>query len=292
MKNNLSTEAVIRAAKGDEWARADEHGDEGSLVSVGDTSLRHTDVDTGGGGASRLSKSAVGTAALQAALTLHPCVHISGCGEATVEVLSAIFSQVGECRIMRDLDDEGVPTGDASATYANAAAAAAAIERFDGERFDDGALQVSVSKRAAQGSLTTRGRGRGRGKEGLTFHDRQQDLISQQIAERARGEREAFAVARAAALAAGPSGPMAGPAAPPRRPLGEEPFSKKAKVDARAVPPKLPGFLAMQKIAAAPAVAMPAATAPVSHATPVAHGGSGLLGLVGYGSDEDDEDDE
>ena len=124
LKNNLSTEAVIREAMTSSAAKAD-GGDEGSLISVGDTSLRHTDVDTGGGGASRLSKSAIGTSALQAALTLHPCVHIAGCGEASVEVLNAIFSQVGECRITRDVDEDGYPTGEASATYASAAAAAA-----------------------------------------------------------------------------------------------------------------------------------------------------------------------
>ena len=48
LKNNLSTEAVIREAMTSSAAKAD-GGDEGSLISVGDTSLRHTDVDTGVG---------------------------------------------------------------------------------------------------------------------------------------------------------------------------------------------------------------------------------------------------
>ena len=291
LKNNKSTEAVIREAMSSSAARADGDGDEGgSLISVGDTSLRHTDVDTGGGGASRLSKNAIGTSALQAALTLHPCVHIAGCGDASVEVLNAIFSQVGECRITRDVDEDGYPTGEASATYANAAAAAAAIQKFDGERLDDGELSVTVSKRAAQGSLTTRGRGKGRGRggDGMTFHDRQQDLISQQMAQRAQGERDEFAAARAKALAEGPTGPLAGPAPPPRKPSGQEPAAKKAKVEARAAPPRLPGFLAVQKVTAAAPAAAPAPQAPPSDAAD--GGGGGLLGLGGYGSDSDEDD--
>ncbi|KAL1521772.1 hypothetical protein AB1Y20_021426 [Prymnesium parvum] len=280
LKNNLSTEAVIRAAKSDEWARADAEDEGSALISVGDTSLRHTDVDTAGGGSSRLSKASLGSSALQAALTLHPCVHISGCGDASVAVLHAIFSQVGECRVSRVLDEDGEPTGEASASYGSAAAAAAAIERFDGERLDDGLLSVSVSKRAAQGSLTTRGRGRGKGKEGLTFHDRQQDLIAKQMAERAQGERDAFASARAAALAEKPSGPVAGPTLPPRQP-SHEPAAKKAKADDRSSA-RLPAFLAVHK----------GSTAGVPAAAPPASANTGLLGLADYGSDSDNAQDD
>lgn len=280
LKANLSTEAVIRAAKSDEWANADA-ADDGALISVGDTTLRHTEVETTGGGASRLSKNAIGSSALRAALTLHPCVHISGCGDASVAVLETIFSQVGACRISRILDDDGCPQGEASATYESADAAAAAIEKFDGQRFDDGVLHVTVSKRSTQGSLTTRGRGRGKGRDGFTFHDRQQDLISKQSAERAQAERDAFATARAASLANRSSGAVAGPALPSRQ-ATQEPVVKKMRTDERSST-RLPSCLAVQKYSNSPA-ATGQPSSPKS-----ANDGAGLLGLANYESDSEGE---
>ena len=77
----------------------------------------------------QLSKNDIGTSAMSAALTLHPCVHISGCGDASILALETFLSSVGACRVVRELDDEGEPTGEASATYGSASEAAAAIAR-------------------------------------------------------------------------------------------------------------------------------------------------------------------
>ena len=75
-----------------------------------------------------------------------------------------MLASVGSCSISLVLDDEsGEALGEATATFASGDLAAAAIQQFDGARFNDGVLHVSVSKRAAQGSLTTRGKGKGRG---------------------------------------------------------------------------------------------------------------------------------
>ena len=296
MAARLSTEAVIRAATSAEGTARDREEGENETVSFGDTSLRHTDIDTAGGGASKLTKKDLGSSALMAALTLHPCVHISGCGDASLLALQMALSTVGECKVVRELDEDGSPTGEASATFGSANAAAAAIQRFDGSRFDDGVLQLSVSKRAAQGSLTTRGRGRGRGSDRMTFYDRQQDLIGKQMAERAQSEKDAFAMARAAALSSEPipAGPPARPAGPSAR-AAVDPPAKRAKHD-NAPAKRLPGCFVIPR-ATQPAAAVVAPAAPVGGAGVVGEGdseaegatGGGLLGLAGYG-DSDSED--
>ena len=96
----------------------------GGGVELDGAALRHTDVHDSVGGGSSLGRASLGTAALTAALTLHPCVYVSGCGDASREVLHAMFSTVGSCTIslMTD-DDTGLPTGEASATFGSAAAA-------------------------------------------------------------------------------------------------------------------------------------------------------------------------
>ena len=289
----LTTEQVIRAAKSSDWASSDR--DETETISVGDTSFRHTDIDTAGGGGSRLTKKDIGSSALMAALTLHPCVHISGCGDASILALQTVLTSVGECRVVRELDEDGYPTGEASATYGSAAEAVAAISRFDGTRFDDGVLQLSVSKRSAQGSLTTRGRGRGRGKDGMTFHDKQQDMIGRQMAERAQSEKDAFAAARSAALSPGVAdGPVAGPALPSRRPAGVEPAAKRTKPSdgAPSARGRLPGGFVVQR-AVAPTSSVGATDESKTEAVStreVVVGSGGLLGLAGYGDSDSDSD--
>ena len=65
---NLSTEKAIRDALRE--APSADDGVDSSSLSVGDTSMRISDVEDIAGGSSRLGKAAVGTAALSAALTL------------------------------------------------------------------------------------------------------------------------------------------------------------------------------------------------------------------------------
>ena len=166
---------------------ANDDGEDSAAASVGDTSLKHVEIDDYAGGASRLGKSSIGSASTTAALTLHPCIYVSGAGEASEAILQQIFGQVGPCTVTLvepepDSDEEGEatlgkPTGEASVLYNEASHAILAIQRFDGTPFNDGKLTVSVSRSAAQGSLTKRGRGRHA--EKLTHHDRQQMLFSQ-----------------------------------------------------------------------------------------------------------------
>ena len=107
---------------------------------------------------------------MQAALTLHPCVHVGGVNDAAKSTLHTMFAMAGPCSVSLVVDDDGEPTGEASVTYESAAAAAAAIQMYDGSPFDDGVLVVSASKNAAQGSLTKRGRGR----HNMTLHEKTQ----------------------------------------------------------------------------------------------------------------------
>ena len=273
--------------------------DEGAAPSVGDTSFKHVEVDDYAGGASRLGKAAVGSAALTAALTLHPCVFVSGFDENTSKgVLEQIFSAVGPCTIsilapLEPDDDEPAPpaVGEASVTYSEAAHAVAAIQRFDGSPFDAGKLSVSAWNKAAQGSLMKRGRGRNADK--LTHHDRQQHMLRLARAEQAQSEKDAFASARTAALtaAAKPVGPrptvlQAQPAGGGLSAAGEG-AAKRQKANSGL--PKC-CLVAKSSSASAPApaaaAAAPAAAAPVAAA---AESGGGLLGLGDYGSDEDEE---
>ena len=225
-----SVEATIRQASSSTGENGDDDGF--GSISVGDTSMRLPDVDPSGGGASRLGKASVGSAALQAALTLHPCVHVSGCGDASEEAMRTMLATVGRCVVRLHTDDDGAPTGEASATYEDAATAVAAIERFDGTRFDDGMLSVCAAQQAARGSLTRRGR-----TEKMTFHDRQQEQFAQARAAQAADEKSAFSQARAAANDRAQNAKLYGsvstgaPAAvpPPRKPAPPK--------------PSLPGFL-------------------------------------------------
>lgn len=299
-------ESIVRQAQ-----QSTEHaGDASSEVGLEGMSLKHTDVDTGGGGGSSLGSSHIGSAALTAALTLHPCVFISGVGDASKEVLSALLSTVGNCSVSLVLD-EGEPTGEASATFSNAAAAEAAIRRFDGSRFDDGVLSVSVSRRATQGSLTKRGKGRGKGSGGgsrLAFSEAQRDLISGMRIQRQRDEKDAFAQARAALGGRGRGDAelqaSAKQAAERSSAVLEEAAAKRRKLQA-----KLPGLVVVSaKAATAPAAAAaatvgmgmgpPEPSAGAAPATPTAPSAAavpkvpaaGLLGLASYGSDDDDDD--
>ena len=303
-----------------------EHDDvDASTIAVGDTSLKNTDVDDVVGGGSKMGKAQLGSAAVSAALTLHPCVHISGCGDASKLVLHTMFSTVGRCSITMELDDEtDEPTGEASAMYSCAADASAAIKTYDGSKFDEGVLRVTVSQRAAQGSLTRRGRGRGGGRfggggkgGGSTFHDRQQDMLVRMRAQDAQDERDEFHSARAArdqtgrmsssgwtrglgaaagAAAAGAAaglvaGPMlpgasapAHPAQAPANAEGNAPPSKKPKLGA-SLPKLRPSFVVAKAAAAPAAPAAPAAGRPSrSESDDGSDAGGGLLGLGGYGS--------
>ena len=294
-------DSIVRQAQ-----QSTEHaGDADSSVGLEGESLRHTDVQDSVGGGSSLGSSHLGSAALTAALTLHPCVFLSGCGDAYKEVLTAMISTVGNCAVTLVLE-EGVPTGEASATFASASVAEAAIRTFDGSRFDDGVLRVSVSRRSAQGSFTTRGRGRG---NRVAFSAAQSDLISDMRLKQVQDEKAAFAEARAAAVRHGAASTATASHSSERRAAAalEEAAAKRRKLQ-----PKLPGVVVVSKGAAASAQAVlpPAAASAVTsvsataaqtalHATAPASGSNGedassagvdLLGLgAAYGSSSDDE---
>ena len=304
--------AIIREAQ-----NATEHAGDAGLdggVGLDGATFKHTEVgdDAQARGGSTLGKASLGTAALTAALTLHPCVYISGCGDASREVLHTMLSTVGSCSVSLVLDEEsGQPTGEASATFGSAAAAEAAIRTYDGARFDDGVLHVSVAKRAAQGSLTTRGKGKGRGKGGggITFAERQRDLISSQRLALAEEEKDAFARARAAQQAPAPGGRggrgsggggsqvYGAPTAfdvPLRPPSGPASAAAAASADAAAASKKrklggLPGVVVVKP---QPKPTEQEAAKPPPPAQAPSAGGGGLLGLAGYGSDDDDDDDD
>ena len=106
---------------------------------------------------------------MQAALTLHPCVHVGGVNDAAKSTLHTMFAMAGPCSVTLVVDDDGEPTGEASVTYESAAAAAAAIECTMALRSTT-ACSSSASKNAAQGSLTKRGRGR----HNMTLHEKTQ----------------------------------------------------------------------------------------------------------------------
>lgn len=190
--------SIIRSAQ-----NSTEHaGDTGSVqAGLDGVAFRHTDVGDAVGGGSSLGRDALGSAALTAALTLHPCVFVSGVGDASREVLHSMFAQIGPCSVRIDIDEETErPIGEASATFQSAEHAIEAIRRFDGSRLNDGYINVSVSKRSAQGSLTTRGKGggKGRGKAGgIAFSERQRDLIYDQRMQQKQNEISAFNRAKA-----------------------------------------------------------------------------------------------
>tara|TARA_B110001452_G_scaffold239444_1_gene220471 strand:- start:949 stop:1794 length:846 start_codon:yes stop_codon:yes gene_type:complete len=267
--------------------------EDSTAPSVGDTTLKHTDIDDYAGGSSRLGKASVGSSALTAALTLHPCVYVTGCGSASKGVLHQIFSQAGPCTVSivepdPDDEDENDLKGEASVTFGEAAHAVLAIQRFDGTPFDDGTLSVSVSRNAAQGSLTRRGRGRNADK--LTHHDRQQMLMGQQRVRQAQNERDAFTAARSAALAASarPTGPRPTVLQP-----GSGPSSEGAAKRQKG-PTGLPKCCVVAKSsssASSSASKEPSAASPVAAPAPspsAAAGSAGaLLGLGGYESSDD-----
>ena len=129
LKNERHVRAGLAAAGQSE--REDEGAVMSSSLSIGDDgrSMRLGEVSTGSGGGSRLAKTSIGSAAVQAALTLHPCVHVQGCGDASESAMHALLSSVGPCRIRMYRDEEtGESEGELSCTYGNAAAATAAIE--------------------------------------------------------------------------------------------------------------------------------------------------------------------
>jgi len=107
-------------------------------------------------------------------------------------VLHSMFSMVGPCKVQLDSREESGLLGEASVTFENAAMAVAAIERFDGSRFNDGYMFVSVARTAAQGSFTRRGRS-----ERMTFYDKQQERLSNARMQQVESEKAAFASARA-----------------------------------------------------------------------------------------------
>ena len=238
------------------------------IVSVGEASIRHTEVSDVGGGGSRLGKRDLGSSAMQAALTLHPCVHVGGVNDAAKSTLHTMFAMAGPCSVSLVVDDDGEPTGEASVTYESAAAAAAAIQMYDGSPFDDGVLVVSASKNAAQGSLTKRGRGR----HNMTLHEKTQIRASAALQERAKAEKDAFAAARESAKAAAKA-PLPAAAAARAAPFGGAGGEKRKAAAAKA----LPSFLNVPNKKPAPAAAAPAAS---------------VLGLGGYESSDDDDDDE
>ena len=285
-------DAIIRQAQ-----NATEHaGDGSSEVGLDGSSLRHTDVDDAVGGGSSLSSAALGTSALTAALTLHPCIFVSGAGDASKEALQALLSMAGRCSVRLITDDEtGLPTGEASATYGSAAAAEAAIRQFDGSRFDDGVLHVSVSRRATQGSLTKRGKGKGGGGGNrVAFSEAQSDLIASRRLQQAEDEKAAFAEARAA-LGGGGRGEAELQASAKRAAERSSAALEEAAAKRRKQTAKLPGVLVVAK------PAKPAATVgmgmgppkpPTAPAAPAAPPAAGLLGLADYGSGSDDDDDD
>ena len=238
------------------------------IVSVGEASIRHTEVSDVGGGGSRLGKRDLGSSAMQAALTLHPCVHVGGVNDAAKSTLHTMFAMAGPCSVSLVVDDDGEPTGEASVTYESAAAAAAAIQMYDGSPFDDGVLVVSASKNAAQGSLTKRGRGR----HNMTLHEKTQIRASAALQERRQAEKDAFAAARESAKAAAKAPPPAAAAAR-AAPFGGAGGEKRKAAAAKA----LPSFLNVPNKKPAPAATAPAAS---------------VLGLGGYESSDDDDDDE
>jgi len=273
-----------------------EDDDSSAVASVDGATLKHTEVDDYAGGASRLSKSSLGSSALTAALTLHPCIYVSGCGQASKAVLQQIFSQTGPCSVTLvepDEDDEevepGKATGEASVTYNEAAHAVAAIQRFDGSPFDDGKLSVTVSRTAAQGSLTKRGRGRNSDK--MTHHDRQQMMFSQARVRQAQAEKDEFAMAREAALAAqrpkpaGPRPTVLSEAKPSGGGLGTQGAAKRQKVACCLV------AKSSAAASSAPSSA-PAAPPDAPPAAPPAEEpqGGALLGLGAYGSSDEASD--
>ena len=272
-----------------------EPDDDNSTPSVGDTTLRHTDIDDYAGGSSRLGKASVGSSALTAALTLHPCVYVTGCGSASEGVLQQIFSQAGPCTVSiaePDPDDEEPDLkGEASITFGEAAHAILAIQRFDGTPFDDGTLSVSVSQNAARGSLTRRGRGRNADK--LTHHDRQQMLMGQQRASQAQSERDAFTSARSAAIAA--SARPTGPRPTVLQPQEGSGHSSASAAKRQKGPTGLPRCCVVAKSssassstgAAPPALPTEAPAATTSSPPAAAAGSAGsLLGLGGYESSD------
>ena len=308
LKNERHVRAGLAAAGQSE--REDEGAVMSSSLSIGDDgrSMRLGEVSTGSGGGSRLAKTSIGSAAVQAALTLHPCVHVQGCGDASESAMHALLSSVGPCRIRMYRDEEtGESEGELSCTYDNAAAAAAAIERFDGSRFDDGYLIVTVAKTAAQGSLTRRGRGRNADK--LTHFDRAQLAQRNALADRAQSEKDAFSAARAAASEASraPLPPVRDAFTPAPKPAEAAAAAAAAPAKKRVAPPsRLPNFVVKKGPAAcgpgaagegapaAPAPAAAAAPAPAAAGSPDGGGGAapepgGLLGLGAYGSDSDEE---
>lgn len=275
-----------------------EADDEDSATpSVGDTTLRHTEIEDYAGGSSRLGKASVGSSALTAALTLHPCVYVTGCGSASKGVLHQIFSQAGPCSVSivePDPDDEDAPDvkGEASITFGEAAHAVLAIQRFDGTPFDDGTLSVSVSRNAAQGSLTKRGRGRNA--EKLTHHDRQQMLMGQQRARQAQSERDAFTAARSAAIAA--SARPTGPRPTVLQSQAGSQLSSESAAKRQKVPTGLPRCCVVAKSTSAStssASKEPSSLPTVIHAaaasgpTQATESAGALLGLGGYESSDD-----
>lgn len=315
--------AIIKQAQ-DSTEHAGDAGLSGEVALDGE-SLRHTDVGDSVGGGSGLGRAQLGSAALTAALTLHPCVHISGCGDASREVLQAMFSTVGSCSVQLLRDEEsGVATGEASATFASAQAAEAAIRDFDGSRFDEGIMRVSVAKRAAQGSLTTRGKGGGRGGRrkgggGLAFSERQRDLVNEHRLQQVHDEQQAFAHARqkqaeeaASTAAKRRVAATAATAAEAATAAAEGAAAKKRKLGTSS---RLPGMVVVARAGAGPVASeppskpasQPPSTAPsgaASAGSAEASGGGaianldapaeeddapGLLGLGGYGSSGDDD---
>ena len=228
------------------------------IVSVGEASIRHTEVSDVGGGGSRLGKRDLGSSAMQAALTLHPCVHVGGVNDAAKSTLHTMFAMAGPCSVSLVVDDDGEPTGEASVTYESAAAAAAAIQMYDGSPFDDGVLVVSASKNAAQGSLTKRGRGR----HNMTLHEKTQI--------RASAAREAPPPKGRVRRARGWRPPRRHRPPPPPRAGAIRRAARKRKAAAAKA---LPSFLNVPNMAPAAAI-------------------TNVLGLGGYESNDDDDDGE
>ena len=306
--------SIIRSAQ-NSTEHAGDAGLGGDAAGLDGVSFRHTDISDAVGGGSSLGRDSLGTSALSAALTLHPCVHISGVGDASREVLHAMLSQIGpvSIKLVMDEDDEGNErrTGEASATFSSADNAVEAIRRYDGSRFDDGMLHVSVAKRAAQGSLVDRkgkGKGRGKGKGGMAFSERQRDLISDQRLQLAQDEKDAFSQARAMQQASGggrgrggssggggsiaPLGSF-GATATGTAPLSSSEALAASKAAAAAKKRKLPGMMVVKPGATAPIVVGGESKAAKPTPEPVVAGpamkpdapaGGGLLGLAGYGS--------
>ena len=283
---------IIRAAQNSSEHAGDALSGE---VALEGGALRHTDVDGTVGGGSGLGRAQLGSAALSAALTLHPCVHIGGMGDASRDVVHEMLSTVGSCSVSLILDEEtGAPTGEASATFANAQAAEAAIRKFDGMRFDDGLLHVTVAKRATQGSLTTRGRGRGKRAGGLTFAERQRDLVSERRLEQASAEKDAFAAARRQQVQETASDNAA---TAQKRQAAAEAAAAEAAKKRKLLSSRLPGVVVVRNTATATSMPPPQPSAPATvettkEASEAPGTSGGLLGLGMYGSSDDDNDDD